>query len=99
MKGVCSAGRGILFFALLLGFALPPKLRADEPNHSTARNWLFTAIGLQYANNSALATYTHQFAQELATNYNAKLVPAGFKADPALNAAPIFLLIHAEYRR
>lgn len=60
---------------------------------------LFLGAGLTAADNSPLTGFTRDVAGVLANDYNARLSPAGFVAQPGLNAASITTLFSTEYRR
>lgn len=90
-------------------FIFPPEETApteQKPQEKKAANLavesestLFVGLGLTTADNSPLTDFTRDVADVLANDYNARLSPAGFVAQPGLDAASITTLVSAEYRR
>ena len=76
----------------------PPAAAAKTAEKSQGETLLLLSVGLTYSDNSALTSFTNDFAQALAADYNARLTPAGFVAQPGLEASRLSALFSAEHR-
>ncbi|GAB4423405.1 MAG: hypothetical protein OHK0011_03280 [Turneriella sp.] len=71
---------------------------APTAARSATENLFLVGVGVTLSDNSALTTFANDYAQALAADYNARLSPAGFVAQPGLDAAHLNALFSAEYR-
>jgi len=59
---------------------------------------LLAGVGLGLSDNSDLTAFALDYARSLAADYNARLTPAGFVAQPGLEAAKLSAQFYLEYR-
>lgn len=65
---------------------------------SQTETLLLVGVGLTFSDNSALTAFAGEYARALAADYNSRLTPAGFVAQPGLEAGSLSALFSAEYR-
>lgn len=65
---------------------------------SQTETLVLVGVGLTFSDNSVLTTFANDYAKALAADYNARLSPAGFVAQPGLEAGNLSAIFSAEYR-
>lgn len=80
----------------------PAETKSAAPAQCTApaasETLLLVGVGLTLSDNSALTAFAGEYARALAADYNSRLTPAGFVAQPGLEAGSLSALFSAEYR-
>jgi hypothetical protein len=84
-------------------FIFPEEKPAEAaPPHAAiaadGENVVLVGVGLTLSDNSPLTAFAREYASALAADYNSRLIPAGFVAQPGLEAGKLAALLSAEYR-
>ncbi|MFZ5629368.1 MAG: hypothetical protein ACOY5B_09600 [Spirochaetota bacterium] len=75
-----------------------PAAAPQNTSQSETETLLLVGVGVTLSDNSALTAFARDYAGALAADYNSRLTPAGFVAQPGLEAGSLGALFSAEYR-